>query len=131
VQFLTLHNPLSYEADEEGRVKSVVLQKMELGEPDASGRRKPVPIEGATVTMPVDLVIVAVGVSPNPIVPRSVKGLELGRKNTIAVNDDMQSSIPTLFAGGDIVRGGATVILAMGDGKRAAAAMDAKLTSAR
>ena len=127
VQFLTLHNPLCYEADEEGRVKSVVLQKMELGEPDASGRRRPVPVEGATLTLPVDLVIVAVGVSPNPIVPRSVEGLELGRKNTIAVNDDMQSSIPTLFAGGDIVRGGATVILAMGDGKRAAAAMDAKL----
>ena len=85
------------------------------------------PIEGATVEMPVDLVIVAVGVSPNPIVPRSVEGLELGRKNTIAVNEDMQSSIPTLFAGGDIVRGGATVILAMGDGKHAAASMDKKL----
>lgn len=127
VQFLTLHNPLRYEADEQGRVKSVVLQKMELGEPDASGRRSPVPIEGATVEMPVDLVIVAVGVSPNPIVPRSVEGLELGRKNTIAVNEDMQSSIPTLFAGGDIVRGGATVILAMGDGKHAAASMDKKL----
>ena len=127
VQFLTLHNPLRYEADEQGRVKSVVLQKMELGEPDASGRRSPVPIEGATVEMPVDLVIVAVGVSPNPIVPRSVEGLELGRKNTIAVNEDMQSSIPTLFAGGDIVRGGATVILAMGDGKHAAASMDKNL----
>lgn len=129
VQFLTLHNPLRYEADEEGRVKSVVLQKMELGEPDASGRRRPVAIEGATETLDVDLVIVAVGVSPNPLVPRSVEGLELGRKNTIAVNEDMQSSIPTLFAGGDIVRGGATVILAMGDGKHAAKAMDEKLSS--
>jgi glutamate synthase (NADPH/NADH) small chain len=69
------------------------------------------------------MAIVAVGVSPNPIVPTSVKGLELGRKNTIAVNDDMQSNIPTIYAGGDIVRGGATVILAMGDGRRAAAAM--------
>ncbi|WP_373837275.1 FAD-dependent oxidoreductase, partial [Bacteroides heparinolyticus] len=66
-------------------------------------------------------------VSPNPIVPKSVKGLELGRKNTIAVNDNMQTSIPTIFAGGDIVRGGATVILAMGDGRRAAAAMHENL----
>ena len=127
VQFLTLHNPISYESDEKGRVKSVVLQKMKLGEPDASGRRRPVPIEGAQVTMPVDLVIVAVGVSPNPIVPRSVEGLELGRKNTIAVSEDMQSNIPYIFAGGDIVRGGATVILAMGDGKKAAEMMDKKL----
>ena len=73
------------------------------------------------------MAIVAVGVSPNPLVPKSIEGLELGRKNTIAVNDDMQSSIPTIFAGGDIVRGGATVILAMGDGRRAAKAMDEKL----
>ena len=123
VQFLTLHNPLEYIADEQGKVKQVVLQKMQLGEPDASGRRSPEPIPGATETLDADLVIVAVGVSPNPIVPRSVEGLELGRKGTIVVNEDMQSSIPTLFAGGDIVRGGATVILAMGDGRRAAAAM--------
>ena len=101
---------------------------MELGEPDSSGRRSPVPIEGATETLDVDLVIVAVGVSPNPIVPRSVENLELGRKNTIAVNEQMESNIPMLFAGGDIVRGGATVILAMGDGKRAAQAMDEKLS---
>jgi len=127
VQFLTLHNPIEYQADEQGRVSKVVLQKMELGEPDASGRRSPVAIPGAIETLDADLVIVAIGVSPNPIVPRSVKGLELGRKGTIAVNDDLQSSIPTIFAGGDIVRGGATVILAMGDGRRAAASMDAKL----
>jgi glutamate synthase (NADPH/NADH) small chain len=114
---------LEYIADEQGKVKQVVLQKMQLGEPDASGRRSPEPIPGATETLDADLVIVAVGVSPNPIVPRSVEGLELGRKGTIVVNDEMQSSIPTLFAGGDIVRGGATVILAMGDGRRAAAAM--------
>ena len=100
---------------------------MELGEPDASGRRSPVPIPGATETLDIDLAIVSVGVSPNPIVPHSVEGLELGRKGTIAVNDDMQSSIPFIFAGGDIVRGGATVILAMGDGRRAAAAMDKQL----
>ncbi len=127
VEFLTLHNPIEYLADEQGRVKQVVLQKMELGEPDASGRRSPVPIPGATETLDIDLAIVSVGVSPNPIVPHSVEGLELGRKGTIAVNDDMQSSIPFIFAGGDIVRGGATVILAMGDGRRAAAAMDRQL----
>lgn len=123
IEFLTLHNPIEYIADEKGAVKQVILQKMELGEPDASGRRSPVAIPGATVTLDIDMAVVAVGVSPNPIVPKSIAGLELGRKNTIAVNDDMQSSIPTIFAGGDIVRGGATVILAMGDGRRAAAAM--------
>lgn len=130
VEFLTLHNPIEYIADEKGRVKQVVLQKMELGEPDASGRRSPVAIEGAIETIDIDMAIVSVGVSPNPIVPHSVEGLELGRKGTIAVDDDMRSSIPTLFAGGDIVRGGATVILAMGDGRRAAAAMDKQLTQA-
>ena len=129
VRFMTLHNPVEYIADEQGRVKQVVLQKMELGEPDASGRRRPVPVEGATVTMDVDLVVVSVGVSPNPILPRSVEGLELGRKGTIAVDENMQSSHKMLFAGGDIVRGGATVILAMGDGRRAAAAMDAQLSA--
>jgi glutamate synthase (NADPH/NADH) small chain len=128
VEFLTLHNPIEYIADEQGRVKQVVLQKMELGEPDASGRRSPVPIPGVTETIDIDIAIVSVGVSPNPIVPSSIKGLELGRKGTIAVNEDMQSSIPTIFAGGDIVRGGATVILAMGDGRHAAAAMAKKLT---
>lgn len=127
VRFLTLHNPLEYIADEQGRVKQIVLQKMELGEPDAGGRRRPIPVEGAIERMDVDLVVVSIGVSPNPIVPNSVPGLELGRKGTIAVNDDMQSSIPALYAGGDIVRGGATVILAMGDGKRAAESMDARL----
>ena len=114
--------------DENGRVKQAVLEKMELGEPDASGRRSPVPT-GETITIDVDMVIVAVGVSPNPIVPKSIEGLELGRKNTIAVNESMQSSIPTIFAGGDIVRGGATVILAMGDGRRAAASMHAELSN--
>ncbi len=104
------------------------VQRMELGEPDASGRRSPVPIEGAIDDIDVDLVIVSVGVSPNPLIPNSVDGIEVSRRGTIVVNDEtLQSSIPTLFAGGDIVRGGATVILAMGDGRRAAAAMDNKL----
>lgn len=128
IEFLTLHNPLEYKADEQGRVKEVVLQKMELGAPDESGRRRPIPIEGAIETIAIDLAIVSIGVSPNPIVPTSIEGLELGWKNTIKVNEQMQSSIPTIYAGGDIVRGGATVILAMGDGKNAATAMDKQLS---
>lgn len=128
VEFLTLHNPIEYIADEYGYVKQIVLQKMELGEPDASGRRSPVPVEGAIETIDIDMAVVSVGVSPNPLVPTSVEGLELGRKNTIAVNEKMQSSIPTIFAGGDIVRGGATVILAMGDGRKAAASMHEMLS---
>ena len=128
VEFLTLHNPIEYIADEQGKVKQVILQKMELGEPDASGRRSPVAIPGATETIDIDLAIVSVGVSPNPIVPSSIPGLEMGRKGTIAVNENMQSSIPTIYAGGDIVRGGATVILAMGDGRKAAASMHEQLS---
>ncbi len=130
INFLCLHNPIEYQADENGAVCKAILQVMELGEPDASGRRSPVPVEGKTVELDVDQVVVAIGVSPNPLVPKSVKGLELGRKNTIAVNDDMRSSRPTIFAGGDIVRGGATVILAMGDGRRAALNMDKQLQEA-
>ncbi|MCR5130146.1 MAG: bifunctional dihydroorotate dehydrogenase B NAD binding subunit/NADPH-dependent glutamate synthase [Prevotella sp.] len=128
INFMTLHNPIEYLADEKGAVRAAVLQVMELGEPDASGRRSPVPVEGKTVTIDVDQVIVAIGVSPNPLVPKSIEGLELGRKNTIAVNDAMQSSRPNIFAGGDIVRGGATVILAMGDGRRAAQNMHERLS---
>ena len=129
INFLTLHNPIEYLADENGAVKAAILQVMELGEPDASGRRSPVPVEGKTVTLDVDQVVVAVGVSPNPLVPKSIEGLELGRKNTIVVNEGMQSNRSEIFAGGDIVRGGATVILAMGDGRRAAQNMDEYLRS--
>ena len=128
IRFLTLHNPVEYKADEKGAVCQAVLQVMKLGEPDASGRRSPVPVEGKTLTLDIDQVIVAVGVSPNPLVPKSIQNLELGRKNTIVVNDDMRSSRPEIYAGGDIVRGGATVILAMGDGRRAAASMHASLS---
>lgn len=126
IHFLTLHNPREYLADDNGRVSQAVLDVMELGEPDASGRRSPV-TTGKTLTIDCDQVVVAVGVSPNPLVPQSIDGLDLGRKNTIVVNEDMQSSIRGIFAGGDIVRGGATVILAMGDGRRAAASMAAQL----
>ena len=127
IEFLTLHNPIEYLVDEQGAVRAAVLQVMELGEADASGRRSPQPIAGQTKTLDVDQVIVAVGVSPNPLVPTSIPGLTLGRKNTIIVDDRMQSSRPEIFAGGDIVRGGATVILAMGDGRRAAANMHRQL----
>lgn len=124
VTFLTLHNPVEYLADERGHVKAMRLQRMELGEPDASGRRSPVPVEGDVVTLDVDEVIVSVGVSPNPLIPNSIEGLEVTRRGTLAVNEEtLQTSLPMLYAGGDIVRGGATVILAMGDGRKAAAAM--------
>ena len=124
-EFITLTNPVEYIADERGSVKQVRVQKMALGEPDASGRRSPVPVEGSEYTIDADVVVVAVGVSPNPIVPNSVKGLEISRKGTIVVNDEtMQSNLSEFFAGGDIVRGGATVILAMGDGRRAAKHID-------
>ncbi len=128
VEFLTLHNPIRYEGDENGRVQRMLLQKMELGEPDASGRRRPIEIEGATEWIDVDQVIVSVGVSPNPLIPSTFKGLNVSKWGTIIVNQDtMQSDLAEVYAGGDIVRGGATVILAMGDGRRAAAAMDEAL----
>ena len=127
IEFMTLHNPVEYHANEQGRVAEAVLQVMTLGEPDESGRRSPVAVEGKTVTLPVDLVIVSVGVSPNPLIPSTVTGLEISKKGTIVVNEQMQSSLPMLFAGGDIVRGGATVILAMADGRKAAQAMHAYL----
>lgn len=129
IKFLTLHNPIEYLSDDDGAVKAVILQEMQLGEPDTSGRRSPEPIQGKTKKIEVDQVIVAVGVSPNPLVPKSIEGLKLGRKNTIVVNEGMQSSLPNLYAGGDIVRGGATVILAMGDGRCAATNMDKQLSS--
>ncbi len=128
VRFLTLHNPVEYLGDEQGRVRAMRLQRMELGEPDASGRRSPVPVEDDIVEMPVDEVIVSVGVSPNPLIPNSIEGLEVTRRGTLVVNDEtLETTLPLLFAGGDIVRGGATVILAMGDGRHAAEAMHRRL----
>lgn len=127
-EFITLTNPVEYLTDEQGRVKQVKVQKMELGEPDASWRRSPVAVEGSEYLIDADVIVVAVGVSPNPIVPNSLTGLEVSRKGTIVVDEQtMQSNLPELYAGGDIVRGGATVILAMGDGRRAAAYMDQHL----
>ena len=130
INFLTLHNPAEYIGDEKGAVAQAVLEVMKLGEPDASGRRSPEPT-GEKITIDVDQVVVAVGVSPNPLVPQSIKGLELGRKNTIVVNEGMQSNRSNIYAGGDIVRGGATVILAMGDGRNAAKNMHEALSVKR
>jgi glutamate synthase (NADPH) small chain len=125
VEFMTLCNPLEYFADEKGHVNGMRLNRMGLGEPDASGRRRPMPIEGSEFDLDVDLVVVAVGVSPNPLVPSCLPDLIVTKWGTIVVDEDkMQSSISEMFAGGDIVRGGATVILAMGDGRRAAENMD-------
>lgn len=124
VKFLTLHNPIEYIADENGKVKAAKLQKMELGEPDASGRRSPIAIPGAIETVSTDLVIVSIGVRPNPIIPHSVSGIEISAKGTIVTDSNMHSARKDLYAGGDIVRGGATVILAMGDGRKAAKAAD-------
>ena len=128
VEFLCLHNPLEYIGDDKGRVVQMRMQKMALGEADASGRRRPVAVEGAVETLDVDEVIVSIGVSPNPLIPAAFKGLEVSKRGTILVNETtLQSSLPDVYAGGDIVRGGATVILAMGDGRKAAAAMDHSL----
>ncbi|MHA7108673.1 NADPH-dependent glutamate synthase [Sunxiuqinia elliptica] len=124
IEFLNLNNPVEYFADENGRVSKMRVQRMELGEPDASGRRRPVVVEGSEYDIPVDVVVVAIGVSPNPLVPSELPELKVSRWGTIEVDPEtMQSSMPELFAGGDIVRGGATVILAMGDGRKAAAGM--------
>ena len=124
IEFINLANPVEYFADAKGKVNRMRIQRMGLGEPDASGRRRPMVIEGSEYDIAVDLVVVAVGVSPNPLIPSEVKELKVSKWGTIEVNENtMQSSIPEMFAGGDIVRGGATVILAMGDGRKAAASM--------
>ena len=129
IEFMILHNPIEYIGDANGLVTKMRVQQMRLGEPDSSGRRRPVPIEGAIIEIDADEVIVSVGVSPNPLIPKAFEGLKVSKWGTIIVNEDtMRSSIDNVFAGGDIVRGGATVILAMGDGRKAAEAMNAQLS---
>jgi glutamate synthase (NADPH/NADH) small chain len=129
VEFLTLTNPIEYGADNDGRVQQMKVQKMGLGAADDSGRRRPVVIEGSEYVIDVDTVVVGVGTDPNPLIPRTINGLEVTKWGTIVVNEEtMQTAVPDIFAGGDIVRGGATVILAMGDGKRAAESLHAYLT---
>ncbi|HVP91821.1 MAG TPA: NADPH-dependent glutamate synthase [Terriglobales bacterium] len=125
IEFQLLTTPLRYFGDEFGRVKAMECQKMGLGEPDASGRRRPVPIPGSEYTMEVDLVVCAIGQSPNPIIPQTTPGLKVGKWGNVEVDwTTMATSLPGVFAGGDIVRGGATVILAMGDARTAAAQID-------
>jgi glutamate synthase (NADPH/NADH) small chain len=125
IEFLMLQSPIEYIAQKDGRVSQMRVQKMELGEPDSSGRRSPVPVVGSEYFIDVDQVIVSVGVSPNPLIPKQMSEIEVSRWGTFKVNPDtLETSVPGIFAGGDIVRGGATVILAMGDGRKAAAGID-------
>ncbi|RXE66553.1 dihydropyrimidine dehydrogenase, partial [Muribaculaceae bacterium Isolate-002 (NCI)] len=120
VQFAMLAAPLRFNGDAEMRLQSVTLQKMELGEPDASGRRRPVPVEGEVYDLPTDLAIVALGTRSNPILLDATPDLEQNKWGYIQTNEETgETSIPNVFAGGDIVTGAATVILAMGAGRKA------------
>ena len=127
VQLKLLSSPIKYIGDENDVVTGMVLQQYELGEPDESGRRRPVAIEGETEEMAIDTVIVAIGQGPNPILTNSTQGLELNKRGNIVADEKGQTSLPYVFAGGDIVTGAATVIKAMGAGKDAAVAIDAYL----
>jgi glutamate synthase (NADPH/NADH) small chain len=129
VEFLLLQNPVKIMGDENGRVKAIECVKMELGEPDESGRRKPVEIKGSNFEIEVDTVIMAIGTSPNPLIRSTTKGLEVNRRGCLVVNEDMLTSREGIYAGGDAVTGAATVILAMGAGKKAAKAIDEYITS--
>jgi len=122
VIFKLLHNPVRYIGDEDGRVRQVECVRMELGEPDASGRRRPVVVEGSEFTIDVDTVVVAIGNGPNPLVPRTTDNLEVdSKRGTVVTNlNTMRTSKRGVFAGGDIAVGAATVILAMGHGRQAA-----------
>ncbi len=128
VEFKLLTNPIAIHGDENGWVKSMTCLRYELGEPDASGRRSPVPVPGSEFEMEVDTVVVAIGQGPNPLVTTSTPGLNLNKRgNIVADPETLATSKPGVFAGGDIVTGAATVILAMGAGKKAAASIDAYL----
>ena len=125
IEFVYLTNPVEITGDENGCVNGVKCQKMELGEPDASGRRRPIPVEGSEFVLDLDCVIAAIGTSPNPLIRHTTPGLDTNRKGCIVADDEHGiTSKDGVFAGGDAVTGAATVILAMGAGKRAAAAMD-------
>ncbi|OYD14920.1 glutamate synthase (NADPH), homotetrameric [candidate division WOR-3 bacterium JGI_Cruoil_03_44_89] len=132
VEFHLLNLPVRYYADENGWVKEMECIKMRLGEPDASGRRRPIPIEGSNFKIPVDAVVVAIGQSPNPLIPQSIKGLEVGRHGNIIVDPATgKSSYIRVWAGGDIATGAATVILAMGAGRVAARSIDEYLRTGK
>ena len=129
LEFCYLTNPTRILGDENGRVSSMECIKMELGEPDASGRRRPIEIAGSEFMLEVDSVIMAIGTSPNPLIRSTTKGLETNRKGCFVVDDSMATTRDGVYAGGDAVSGAATVILAMGAGKKAAAAIDEKLSN--
>ncbi len=125
IEFLFLANPISVLANEEGWVRGLECLRMELGEPDASGRRRPVPIAGSEFVLEVDTVVMAIGNSPNPMIKKTTPEIETGKSGTIVVEPEtLKTSKRAVFAGGDIARGAATVILAMGDGRKAARAID-------
>ena len=123
IEFRLLNNPVKIHGDENGRVNRIECIRMELGEPDDSGRRRPVPVEGSNFFLDVDTVIMALGTSPNPLIRNTTSGLETNRKGCIVADEDGRTSRKGVFAGGDAVTGAATVILAMGAGKKAAAAI--------
>ena len=127
IEFLTLTNPTEILGGEDGRVCGMKCIKMELGEPDASGRRRPIPVEGSEFVLDVDMVIMSLGTSPNPLIRSTTPGLETNKKGGIIVDENEMSTRENVFAGGDAVTGAATVILAMGAGKKAAEAIDRKL----
>ncbi len=127
IEFMTLTNPVEILGGEDGRVNGMKCIKMELGEPDASGRRRPIPVEGSEFVLDVDTVIMSLGTSPNPLIRSTTPGLETNKKGGIIVDENEMSTRENVFAGGDAVTGAATVILAMGAGKKAAEAIDRKL----
>ena len=129
IDFKVLNNPVKILGNEEGWVTGMEVVKMELGEPDASGRRRPIPVEGANYVLDVDCVIMALGTSPNPILKKSTNGLETNKKGCISADENGKTSLEGVYAGGDAVTGAATVILAMGAGKTAAKSIDEYIKS--
>ena len=128
IEFHMLCNPVAITGGADGSVQSIRCIRMELGEPDASGRRSPIPVEGSEFELPVDCVIMAIGTSPNPLLYRTTEGLTVNRRGCIVAEEETgRTSLEGVYAGGDAVTGAATVILAMGAGKKAAAAIDRQL----
>ena len=129
IDFIFLSNPVKFTGDKDGWLKSVTLQRMDLGEPDASGRRRPIPIPGSEYDIPIDMAVIAIGNGSNPIIQKTTPDMNYNKwGNIVAEEETMKTSKRGVFAGGDIVTGGATVILAMGAGRKAAAAINRYLS---